>query len=39
LGFYWLDALHVKLEGTVTGTCRDPEDEPILECAVARFLP
>jgi predicted nucleic acid-binding protein len=33
LAFYWLDALRVKLEGTVTGICRDPKDEPILECA------
>jgi hypothetical protein len=31
--FYWLDALPVDLEGTVTGICRDPKDEPILECA------
>jgi predicted nucleic acid-binding protein len=23
----------VELEGTVTGICRDPKDEPILECA------
>jgi predicted nucleic acid-binding protein len=28
-----LDALRVDLEGTVTGICRDPKDEPILECA------
>ena len=33
LAFYWLDALPVELEGTVTGMCRDPKDEPILECA------
>lgn len=33
LAFYWLDALRVKLEGTVIGICRDPKDEPILECA------
>ena len=33
LAFYWLDALRVELEGTVTGVCRDPKDEPILECA------
>lgn len=33
LAFYWLDALHVDLEGTVTGICRDPKDERILECA------
>lgn len=33
LAFYWLDALRVELEGTVTGICRDPKDEPILECA------
>jgi putative PIN family toxin of toxin-antitoxin system len=33
LAFYWLDALRVDLEGTVTGICRDPKDEPILECA------
>ncbi len=33
LGFYWLDALRVELKGTVTGICRDPKDEPILECA------
>ena len=26
LGFYWLDALRVELEGTVTGICRDPKD-------------
>jgi hypothetical protein len=32
LAFYWLDALRVELEGTVTGVCRDPKDEPILEC-------
>ena len=32
LAFYWLDALRVELEGTVTGICRDPKDEPILEC-------
>jgi predicted nucleic acid-binding protein len=31
LAFYWLDAC--GLEGTVTGICRDPKDEPILECA------
>jgi predicted nucleic acid-binding protein len=23
----------MELEGTVTGICRDPKDEPILECA------
>jgi uncharacterized protein len=33
LTFYWLEALHVELKGTVTGVCRDPKDEPILECA------
>lgn len=33
LAFYWLHALRVELEGTVTGICRDPKDEPILECA------
>jgi putative PIN family toxin of toxin-antitoxin system len=33
LSFYWLDALRVELEGIVTGICRDPKDEPILECA------
>ena len=33
LAFYWLDALRVELEGTVTGICRDPKDEHILECA------
>lgn len=33
LAFYWLDALRVEPEGTVTGICRDPKDEPILECA------
>jgi len=33
LAFYWLDASRVELEGTITGTCRDPKDEPILECA------
>ena len=33
LANYWLDALRVELEGTVTGICRDPKDEPILECA------
>ena len=33
LVFYWLDALRVELEGTVAGICRDPKDEPILECA------
>jgi len=33
LAFYWLDALRAELEGTVTGICRDPKDEPILECA------
>lgn len=33
LAFYWLRALRVELEGTVTGICRDPKDEPILECA------
>jgi putative PIN family toxin of toxin-antitoxin system len=33
LAFYWLEALHVELKGTVTGVCRDPKDEPILECA------
>lgn len=33
LAFYWLDALRVELEGAVTGVCRDPKDEPILECA------
>jgi putative PIN family toxin of toxin-antitoxin system len=33
LAFYWLDALRVELQGTVTGACRDPKDEPILECA------
>jgi uncharacterized protein len=33
LAFYWLDAMRVELEGTVTGICRDPKDEPILECA------
>jgi uncharacterized protein len=33
LAFYWLDALRVKLTGTVSGVCRDPKDEPILECA------
>ena len=33
LAFYWLDALRVELQGTVTGICRDPKDEPILECA------
>lgn len=33
LAFYWLDALRVELEGTLTGVCRDPKDEPILECA------
>jgi len=25
LVFYWLDALRVELEGTVTGICRDPK--------------
>ena len=33
LAFYRLDALAVELKGTVTGICRDPKDEPILECA------
>lgn len=33
LAFYWLDALRVELRGTVTGFCRHPKDEPILECA------
>ena len=33
LASYWLDALLVELKGTVTGVCRDPKDEPILECA------
>jgi len=33
LAFYWVDALTVELKGTVTGICRDPKDEPILECA------
>jgi uncharacterized protein len=33
LASYWLDALAVELKGTVTGICRDPKDEPILECA------
>ena len=33
LAFYWLEALRVELKGTVTGICRDPKDEPILECA------
>jgi predicted nucleic acid-binding protein len=33
LAFYWLDAVHVELEGALTGICRDPKDEPILECA------
>jgi predicted nucleic acid-binding protein len=33
LAFYWLEALRVELEGAVTGACRDPKDEPILECA------
>ena len=33
LAFYWLDAVRVQLEGTVTRICRDPKDEPILECA------
>jgi uncharacterized protein len=33
LAFYWLDSLPVELKGTVTGICRDPKDEPILECA------
>ena len=33
LAFYWRDALRVELEGTVTSICRDPKDEPILECA------
>ena len=33
LAFYWLDAVRVELEGRVTGICRDPKDEPILECA------
>ncbi len=33
LAFYWLDALRVRLEGTISGICRDPKDEPILECA------
>jgi uncharacterized protein len=33
LAFYWLDALRLELEGTVAGICRDPKDEPILECA------
>ena len=33
LAVYWLDALRVELQGTVIGICRDPKDEPILECA------
>jgi predicted nucleic acid-binding protein len=33
LSFYWQDALRVEFEGTVAGVCRDPKDEPILECA------
>lgn len=33
LAFYWQEALRVEVEGTVTGICRDPKDEPILECA------
>jgi putative PIN family toxin of toxin-antitoxin system len=33
LSFYWLDALRVALKGIITGVCRDPNDEPILECA------
>jgi predicted nucleic acid-binding protein len=33
LAFYRPDALRVQLEGTITGICRDPKDEPILECA------
>jgi uncharacterized protein len=33
LAFYWQDALRVEFQGTVAGVCRDPKDEPILECA------
>ena len=34
LSFYWADAIHVELQGTITGPCRDPNDEAILECAI-----
>lgn len=33
LAFYWQHALRVEFQCTVAGVCRDPKDEPILECA------
>jgi predicted nucleic acid-binding protein len=33
LAFYWQNALRVELQCGVAGACRDPKDEPILECA------
>jgi putative PIN family toxin of toxin-antitoxin system len=33
LAFYWQEALRVEFQGSVAGVCRDPKDEPILECA------
>src|SRR5271165_3430148 len=34
LALYWLEALRVELEGTITGICRDPKDEPEGWCRV-----
>jgi uncharacterized protein len=33
LRFYWKEAIEVQVEGKIRGICRDPKDEPILECA------
>lgn len=35
LSFYLQEVVHVPVRGKLTGICRDPNDDFILECAVA----
>src|SRR5262249_53581319 len=34
LAAFWARALWVKTTGSISGVCRDPNDDAILECAV-----
>lgn len=31
---FWNSALRIQITGSVKGVCRDPGDDPILECAI-----
>lgn len=32
--FYCLKAIHIEVQGSVRGICRDPNDDMVLECAI-----